>query len=137
MARSYSQSPELSLNFYAQPNADPLQNLTSSNLQQQMQLNATGLLPGSFVSGMPVPLESPLESDWYKWAPTLPAFQNYVLASGSTRIQQMARGDMKRLGYNNLLRTVPPIPLSTQTPWFFDSSHRENLVLGNGCVPRF
>src|SRR5579862_1484505 len=115
---SYAQRPEVSASFYVPPPADPMQNFQSATYQQSMQLNATGLLPASFTQGMPVPLESVGEVDWYKYAPSLPQFQNYVMASGATRIQQLSRGDMGKLGYQNLLRTVPPVPLTQTEPWF-------------------
>jgi hypothetical protein len=137
--RSYAQRPEYGedISFYYDPPADPMQNFQSANLQQAMQLNATGLLPASFLTGIPVALENPGEVSWYKYAPSLPQFQNYVMASGATRIQQLARGDMGKLGTPNLLRTTPPVPLTATEPWFNGSSHRTNLILGTSCATRF
>jgi hypothetical protein len=132
---SYAQ-PELALSFYAPPAVDPMNNFASASYQEAVQLNATSLLPASFTYGIPEAAISVGERNWYPFAPTRDGFNNYVMATGATRLRQLERSAMGRKnGYTELLRTQPPVPLTATQPWFMDSPWRTDLVAGIGCVP--
>lgn len=133
---SYAQYPEATQSFYYPPNPNPYNNFQSYNYAQEMQLNATGLLPASFTTGVPAPIENVGEVSWYPYAPTKLGFDNYVMASGASRIRQMTRDPMNKLGTRNPLRSDPPVALSMSKPWFNDSEYRLDYITGMGCVPR-
>lgn len=128
---SYSQNQGYSRSFYVEPNANSMQNFQSANLQQAAQLNVGDLLPRSFMTGTPVVPSCAGETSWYQYAPTRAGFENYVIASGSTRIQQLARNDLgKKLGTPNLLRPPPASSLTVSEPWFNGSSYRTDILTG-------
>ena len=129
--KSYGQNTQFSPSFYIEPNANSMQNFQSANAQQAAQLNAANLLPRSFMTGVSTVPESAGETSWTKYAPTLAGFENSVIASGTTRIQQLSRNDTsRRLGMTNLLRPPLPATLTSSEPWFNGSSYRTDALSG-------
>jgi hypothetical protein len=114
-------------------------NFQSANYAQQVQLDATGLLPRSFMTGVPEIPVNVGERDWYAFAPSRAGFQNYIMASGASRMRQNTRNPItaKRNGGRELLRSAPAVALTATQPWFNDSEWRTDLVAGIGCTPRF
>ena len=115
--------------FYTEPTANSMQNFQSSNHQQAMQLNVASLLPRSFMTGQQPVSANADDDSWYKYAPSRQGFENSVIASGSTRIQQLSRRETgKKLGTANMLRDQPAMTLTSSEPWFNSSSYRSDML---------
>jgi hypothetical protein len=134
-----------SQNFYYDPNPDPYQNLTNyGGYGQMFQLNLNSLMPASWdsKSAYDASLEGKQQqvdsgaSDWYRYAPDKQAVDRYITSSGATRFSMNTRNSNGRLfGSPNLLRTSPPVPLSTADIPFGNSENRQALIESIGCGP--
>lgn len=129
-------------NFYYQnkPDTDPYQNYSSQSYAQDIQLNATTLLPKSWRASdpsQPIQPNTPPDgsSGWAQYSVSKPAFNQFVQVSGSTRIPSMLRESTGgHLGASSLLRTVPPTPISSTTdPWFYNSPFRVERINNLSC----
>ena len=113
-----------------------MDNLTNASHAQATQLTTNGLMPRSWSNGPAAAVES-LEdggnNSWYNYAPTRDGFQRYIQASGSNRNRIITRNPLNRLGVPNPLRTMAPAPMSSEKPWFNDSSYRLDINSGRGC----
>lgn len=133
MPQPASNYPQFQESFYTPPSTDPYNNLSTSNVQQALQLNLNALMPASWNSTSAMQsLDSDPKSDWSRYSVSRDGVQRYISASGASRFRQIDRSSSgRRFGTPNLLRSVPPAALSdepTVGPWFNDSSDRQALM---------
>jgi hypothetical protein len=138
-------SMQASNGFYYDPNPDPYQNITNyGGYNSMFQLNIGGLMPASWSpeTAFRASLEGEQETidsgaaDWYRYAPDKDAVNRYITSSGTTRFSMNTRNSNGRIvGMPNLLRTNPPVPLSTNEITFNNSENRQALIDAIGCGP--
>lgn len=76
------------------------------------------------------------DSEWAKWSPTRQKFENFVTASGASRMALSTRDRNPTGGIRNLLRSSPPVGLSGQSITFNDSDARMNIIFNaTGIYP--
>lgn len=133
-----------SVSFYQQPPRNPYNNFNSGTPAQAMQLDRSALLPFSS-SGSWTPAHAQRQAhaeamagdataNWYSYAPAASQIDATLIAAGDVRYGINSRSGMGRvLGMPNLLRSVPPVPVTSSQVTFLDSSFRMDLVNQLGC----
>ena len=131
--------------------SDPMQNLSAYGGNNQMfQLRLDSLMPAGWNSSdekrnntQHPRVEDDAgngdsDSDWYRYAPNKQAVDRYISSSGSSRFSSFTRNSNARLfGMTNLLRSNPPVPLSSGEITFNNSENRQGLIdslTRNGCL---
>lgn len=133
---AYSNYPSVQQSFYYPQSSDPYNDLTNYSYRQLFQLNRNSLMPASWTNETAhKAMQSDPSSDWYRYSPTENAVNRYITSSGSTRFSMSTRNPMGRIvGTPLLLRTQPPVPLTSDSiPWN-ESSAREGLVRSLHCA---
>jgi len=93
------------------------------------QLSTDSLMPASWRNDACPPAADNEEADWAKYAPSKQSFDRYLTATGSARLAINSRSPLGRqVGTTLMLRSQPPLPLSTKEHEFNDSSFRNDLV---------
>jgi hypothetical protein len=132
MPESYANYPTFNSNFYSAPSNDSYNNMTNSNVQQQLQLNLNSLMPANWQNSAVRSMSSDPKDDWSSYTVNPDAVQRYISASGASRFRQIDRSSAgRRFGQPNLLRSKPRTALSmepTVGPWFNTSSDYQALV---------
>jgi hypothetical protein len=108
--------------------------------QAGYELNVNSLMPAAWRSspGMSGCSGAAVDgSQWTKYAPTKQAFDRYITAQGSARLQLTTRSPLGRqVGVPDLLRQAPPMPLAAEQVVFNDSGMRlDNVFRATGRYP--
>lgn len=137
---SYAQQPELQQymvqGFYGQQSeSNPGQVLSYS---QAMALSPNSLMPLSYNQSYGDRLASATDRADVQFLKNTVSAENvarYICSSGASRFSANTRNPASKLGVPNLLRTVPPVPITGAEITFNDSDLRLSQLSALGCGP--